>query len=637
MKKNVLQKECNQKRQRNDLLFTSALVLAMMFGSLPLQAQPCTTLSFAPAVAYPSGGNLPLSLTSADFNGDGKPDLAAANRGPEFMPTNGNVGVLLNNGSGSFAPAVTYPAGSAPASIVAADFNGDTKPDLAVSNVNDLLSPGTVNVLLNTGSGSFAPATSFASGGFAPFSIASADINGDTKPDLIVANLFDNNVGVLLNNGSGSFAPAVLYPSGGAGPRIVASGDFNGDGRADLVVANQSSNNVGVLLNNGSGGFAPVVTYSTGGNQPVSVTTGDFNGDNKPDLTTANISSDNIGVLLNNGSGSFAPPVNYGSGGDDPFSVATGDVNGDGKTDIAVVNRNSQTIGVLLGNGSGSFAAPVSFPTAGLGPRYVLIRDFNGDNKPDLATANLDANTISVLLNNCALAAMLTWYRDFDGDGFGDPAKTIMAASQPAGYVANNQDCNDYRVYYEDLDNDGWGNSTKLPCGTITRTGDCNDNDNRVHSPQTFYRDADGDSWGNAAVTTTVCSSITPSGYVANRMDCNDNDAAIRYCPAMTVSTKGKEVQELRKAALTLLAAPNPFGASTRVQYTVPVDSRVNIRVFDVTGREVGMIYQGIRTAGTYYAEYNTQKLSQGIYYCRLTATVNGKTFEQTQKLVKAN
>jgi hypothetical protein len=242
------------------------------------------------------------------------------------------------------------------------------------------------------------------------------------------------------------------------------------------------------------------------------------------------------------------------------------------------------------------------------------------------------------LYNQGACGTGSLWYRDWDGDGFGDPARSVTSESQPMGYVGNNQDCNDYRVFYQDMDNDGWGSSVKVPCGTITRTGDCDDNNNKVHSMQTFYRDADGDSWGDPNMPTMVCSSVPPAGYVANRMDCNDNDKMIRYCPPMTTGTSlGRNGLEEQAAALTLSVTPNPFVHQTRIQYRVPVDAQVNLKVFDVLGREVNTLFSGQRSAGTYTQDYNTAKLPSGVYYLRMVATADGKNMAvQSQKLVKA-
>src|ERR1017187_10141474 len=304
---------------------------------------------------FAAGAN-PYSVAVGDFNGDGKPDLAVANY------SSNNVTVLLGNGSGGFTAASGNPQGGGLVlvSVAVGDFNGDGKPDLAVANDAD----GNVTVLLGNGSGGFTAASGspFAAGAN-PFSVAVGDFNGDGKPDLAFANYSSNNVTVLLGNASGGFTPASGSPFAvGTGPASVAVGDFNGDGKPDLAVAN--FNNVTVLLGNGSGGFtAAAGSPFAVGARPYSVAVADFNGDGNPDLAAANLDSDNVTVLLGNGSGGFTAasgsPFAVGTG---PASVAVGDFNGDGKPDLAVANLyfTSNNVTVLLNTAPTITANPAS-------------------------------------------------------------------------------------------------------------------------------------------------------------------------------------------------------------------------------------------------------------------------------------
>ncbi len=241
-----------------------------------------------------------------------------------------------------------------------ADVNGDGKPDLLVANLcGDSTSTcaGTVAVLFGNGDGTFQPAASYGSGGESAYLVAVADVNGDGKPDLLVANAFASNsntngtVGVLLGKGDGTFQPAVAYGSGGVGAQSVAVADVNGDGKPDLLVTNQCVNSsncaystVGVLLGNGDGTFQPAVAYGSGGADAPSVAVGDVNGDGKPDLLVANAcaisncTNGTVDVLLGNGDGTFQAAVTYGSGGSQASSVAMADVNHDGKPDLLVSN-----------------------------------------------------------------------------------------------------------------------------------------------------------------------------------------------------------------------------------------------------------------------------------------------------------
>jgi len=135
-------------------------------------------------------------------------------------------------------------------------------------------------------------------------------------------------------------------------------------------------------------------TTSPTGTGPAAIAVADFNLDGIADLVTANMSG-SISILLGNGNGTFRPSVNYPAGSK-PMAVAVGDFNGDGKPDVAVVNQSVNTVTVLLGNGDGTFQAPASYPT-GNGPVAVAVADFNGDGIADLAIANATDSTVSVL------------------------------------------------------------------------------------------------------------------------------------------------------------------------------------------------------------------------------------------------
>src|SRR5216684_5547948 len=227
----------------------------------------------------------PVSVAAGDFNGDGVPDLAVVNMGTSPSYVDGTVSVLLGNGDGRFQEARSFAAGSLPSSVTVGDFNGDGVPDLAVANRGSpprYMDSG-VSVLLGNGDGSFQTARRFATGSM-PSSIAVGDFNGDGLPDLAVANDHPSmgTVAVLLGNGDGSFQTARSFGAG-SHPSGVAVGDFNGDGFLDLAVANNLSNYVSVHFGNGDGSFQAAQGFWTG-SHPSSVVVSDFNGDGLPDL-----------------------------------------------------------------------------------------------------------------------------------------------------------------------------------------------------------------------------------------------------------------------------------------------------------------------------------------------------------------
>ena len=183
---------------------------------------------------------LQVEQTIADLNGDGKADLAVG--------SGNSVSVLLGNGDGTFAAAVSYGSGGTEVrSVAAGDVNGDGKRDIVLGNGG----ASTVGVLLGHGDGTFAPAATYPVLG-SPWFVAIADLDGDTKPDIVVADVFAN-IAYLPGNGNGTFAPAVTV-NGGESPRHAVVADFNADGKVDIAVANGDftvarKNYVAVVLN----------------------------------------------------------------------------------------------------------------------------------------------------------------------------------------------------------------------------------------------------------------------------------------------------------------------------------------------------------------------------------------------------
>jgi hypothetical protein len=300
---------------------------------------------------YSVGGN-PSGIVAGDFNNDGHPDLAVANS------TSATVSILTNSSSspGSFTLTSSPSAGTNPTSITSADFNGDGYPDLAVTN--NISSP-TVTILSNNKSGGFkaASGSSVSVGGTDPFGIVAGDFNGDGHPDLAVTGGSGNTVGtvsILTNNGSGGFTVTSSPSIGGYNPYAVTAADFNGDGSLDLAVAEECTTPnscnpgaVAILSNNGSGVFALTASPAVG-SVPQAITVADFNGDGHPDLAVTNLGSNNVSILLGSAQGTFTAaansPVYVGT---EPFGITAGDFFGTHKLGLAVANYSDGTVTVL--------------------------------------------------------------------------------------------------------------------------------------------------------------------------------------------------------------------------------------------------------------------------------------------------
>ena len=383
------------------------------------------TVNFRPAVPYKTSGYNPYSVAVADVNSDGILDLVVANEQQSKTDPQGSISVLLGKGDGTFHASVNYGSGGQSAySIVVADVNGDGKLDLVVANgcLGSNCATGSVGVLLGKGDGTFKKAVTYSSGAASVFGshVAVGDLNGDGKLDLAVATTGPGCgngcpkglVAVLLGNGDGTFKKAKTYNTGGFDAiGWVAIADVNGDKKPDLVVANYCltecsyppvQGSVGVLLGNGNGTFKAVKTYPSGGDGAVSVAVADLNKDGKPDILVANCGPEacgpgspggNVGVLIGNGNGTFKPVVNYPAA-NSPFDVVAADVNGDGKLDIVVSNwgtpnaaTNAGAVTVLEGKGNGTFRPAQTFPSGGAEAPSVAVADVNKDGRLDIVLA----------------------------------------------------------------------------------------------------------------------------------------------------------------------------------------------------------------------------------------------------------
>lgn len=339
--------------------------------------------TFQSPLTYSSGAAQAAAIVVADVNGDHKIDVVVENNclSHDDCGGNGAVGVLFGNGDGTFQVAQTYNTlGYFGVALAIADVTGDGKPDLLVidscADALNCSAGGLVGVLINKGNGKFKPVQTYNSGSYAPNSLTVGDFNGDNKPDLAVASSGSSScqtpgtVDVLLGNGNGTFQAPQTYSTGGCYGRSVAAADVNGDGKLDLSAVSACADvhcikgSVGVLLGNGDGTFQAAQVLKSLGYSASAIAIADADGNNKPDLIVADYcysrttcaNNGKIAVLVNKGSGVFKGQ-SFNTGGFFPNAVAMADVNGDNKVDVLVVNQciaqgscADGTVGVLLNN-----------------------------------------------------------------------------------------------------------------------------------------------------------------------------------------------------------------------------------------------------------------------------------------------
>jgi len=397
----------------------SDLAVANVFSNsvsvlLNTTARAAATSNFSARKDFAVGTD-PVSVILGDLNSDGKLDLVVANN------NSNNVSVLLNTtapgaATPNFAPSQEFVTGDGPVSVAIGDLNGDGKLDLVVANLVSTVSVFLNNTVPGAANVSFAARKDFAAGD-GPRSVAVGDFNLDGKPDLAVVNFNSNTVSVLLNTTNAgadvaSFGAIHDFPTG-VRPVSVTVGDLNGDTKPDLAVANVNSNSVSVLLNTTLPGaqtpaFADKKDFATNFN-PTSVTVVDLNGDAAPELAIANANSNNISVFVNNTARavdipSFDNKQDFAMDGR-PVSLTSSDLNNDGKLDLAVVNFDSDSVSVLLNSPTIATASGLALPRGSVASSVQIATVANSSGNGNVAVDVVSANpasgvTISNLVNS---------------------------------------------------------------------------------------------------------------------------------------------------------------------------------------------------------------------------------------------
>ena len=341
-------------------------------------------------------GSQPYGAAVADFNHDGKLDLAI----PDVSP--GAISILLGKSNGTFRPSQQYATTTDTSALAVGDFNEDGNLDIAVTEYG--FGGGALEIFLGQGDGKFTQGEVVFPGNL-PYGLTVADFNGDGHLDIATANNGDNQVAVMFGNGNGRFRSPVVYDV--PLPERVHAVDLNHDGRPDLIVLAYCGKSgqcgtgaVAVLLNKGHGRFGGARYFDVRGVGPEGIADADLNHDGKVDLVVTNnnfLSSSVVSVLLGKGDGTFKRAVTYPVGAG-PAGPAIADFDGDGMLDITVANIASNSVSLLYGKGDGTFKAARNI-NLNSAPISTTAADFNHDNAPDLVVPLVYANEVAILIN----------------------------------------------------------------------------------------------------------------------------------------------------------------------------------------------------------------------------------------------
>lgn len=400
------------------------------------------------------GDLLNVWVLAVDVNHDGKPDIVAISSdqyGDAFLQT------FLNAGSGNFTAGPTYAGGLIGGQLFGtADFNGDGIPDLVVKNDFEL------QILTGKGDGSFTAGATYNQN---PLEVGIGDFNKDGHQDLVVVTSQSGTIMLGQGNGSfttgvtlntafktsvGSSSTQLVLPVG------VYVGDLNKDGKLDIALTSQSSTlTVATYLGNGNGTFSNPKAFNVvddyaiwqlGEASPSAFA--DFNKDGKMDVVAEGSGTGIAALAMGDGSGGFKAPVI--SQTPDPGSIVTADFNHDGVEDVAVVNEplcsscGGTSVTVFLGTGKNYFEAPVTY-TIPVNGGMIAAGDINNDGRTDLVVARNPAligqdltystNDVAVLLGR--------------GDGtFESPVASHLLGAPKAGTLSD-------QVYLMDVNKDG--------------------------------------------------------------------------------------------------------------------------------------------------------------------------------------
>jgi len=588
------------------------------------------TWSFTVGVGNPTAGDFiegdgfsfasSEHIHTSDFNGDGYPDVATTS----YISGTDGLYIGLNAGDGTFLTPQTCTSGAPdPRWIASGDFNGDGDIDLAVTNSTSTGYGTEVSVFTNNGSGWFSGPVNYYSHSY-PGPVIAGDFDGDADIDLVViAGGFAHNLDTYWNDGSGTFSMDYQTTrSGEFGLRLQGAGDIDNDGDLDLYGARTDgygdpNDSLAVLFNDGSGRFTYACVHHLA-DGPGAICANDFDGDGDLDFAVASVYAYCVEVLHNAGDGTIAAAYTLSSPATSAFTICCGDWDGDGDIDLANGARHpSYTVCTFQNNGDGTFGSAETQATKG--PYSMISADFDRDGDLDLALAVSATIDVLILENDggpdftaparavdltgtatmSRAAAMVYWTAPGDDGGLGcASAYDLRYSATPVG--------SDTLAW--------WNAATPAPGEPDPSLAGCIDSCGLSDlDPDTIYylilRAADEvPNW---------------SGY----------SNVLALAPA---SADAPDHAGIPSGPKLYASAPNPCREGTTIRYDLSQPAVVDLTIFDVTGRTVRMLVDGVpQEPGSYPAEWDRRDdagraVAAGLYFYRIKAG----SLEQSRRLV---
>jgi hypothetical protein len=718
-----------------DLAVTNAGIVSIFLGK--------GDGTFLGATNFGAGSN-PIKIAIGDFNGDGKQDLAVVNAGLVYPGSGSNVSILLGTGTGAFGLATNFAVGLFAVSVTTGDFNGDGKPDLAVANDGS----NNVSILLSTGTGSFGTATNFPAG--RATDVAIGDFNSDGKLDLAVVNEQSAGVSILLGTGTGSFVGPTKFLSGSDLGTREAIGDFNSDGKPDIAMANSRATFVSIFLNNTvnpnqsivastgtNGTITPsgAVSVNNGGSQSFVITpnTGYHVADVLVDgssvgavtsYTFTNVTSNHTisatFVLANT-----VPVANAGSDqmfNCTPAAGAIVTLNGSGSTDadgdVLIYNWSNGASGaspiVTLAPGIHTLTLTVNDSKGGISSDNVTIT-INADvtapvpdvaNLPtitgecsatvvakptatDACSGSVTGTTSNPLVYSSQGTFTITWtYSDANGNSVQQTQSVVVKDVTPPIITSVKKTISlwpaDHK--YETIKLSDFGISVSDNCASITSASllitkvtsdeveDSNGNgDGNTLNDILIAGDfksvnlrKEREGTGNGRVYTIYVSVSDGNGNVGtssfqvqvphDKKDIALNDGSVYEVFGGTViplstSINSSTANEVSSSSLSTLENqilpesfelkqnyPNPFNPTTTISYQIPEAGYVTLKVYDMLGREVATLVNEYQQPGNFVKTFHGTSLPSGIYFYRLQvgdpSLRSGQGFTDSKKML---